>query len=91
MRDDIAAEFVCDDFSWHAARFKKSLEETFCCLGVSSRLQVHVYDFAILIDGPPEVVLYASDLDLRTSAGSRGRQSVILTTVGRLAPDEPVN
>jgi len=38
------------------------LEETLCCLGVSSGLQKHVHDFTILNDGSPEVVLFATNL-----------------------------
>jgi len=39
------------------------LEETLCCNGVSSFLQIDIHDFAILINSSPEVVLFASDLD----------------------------
>lgn|GEM_PF-2553421 len=58
----IASQFVRDDFSGSAARFQKTLKEAFRCLGVSSPLQIDIYNFAILIDCTPEVVLFATNL-----------------------------
>jgi len=40
----------------------ETLEKIFFCLGVSSLFQVYVHNFAILIDGPPDVVWYATNL-----------------------------
>ncbi len=62
MRHAIAAEFVGDDLSRHTTRFKKSLEETFCCFRVSSFLQIDINDFTILINSAPEEMLFATNL-----------------------------
>ena len=58
----IAPQFVRDDLSGYAARLKKTLEETFGCLGISSFLQIDIDDFAILIDRPPKVMLFGPNL-----------------------------
>jgi hypothetical protein len=54
----IAGEFVGAYFSWRIARFKKSLQETLCSHGISTRLQVHIDGFAILIDSTPQIVVF---------------------------------
>ena len=41
---------------------QESLEKTLCCLGISSGLQLHVHDLAILINSAPKVMLYDSNL-----------------------------
>jgi len=37
--------------------FQQTLEETLGCLSVSTRLQQHIDQFTILIDGTPQIVL----------------------------------
>ena len=40
-----------------------AFQESLCCFRVSSFLQRDINDLAILINGSPKVVLFASDLD----------------------------
>ena len=47
--------------SSHATCFEKPLEETASCFGVSSRLQISIDDYAILIDSAPKAVLYTAN------------------------------
>jgi len=62
VSDSVATQLVGDDFSWNVTRAQKSSEESLrgCC--VSSLLQIHINDFAVLVDSPPQVVLFAADL-----------------------------
>ena len=60
--DAIAAQFVGDYLSGYTTCFKKTLEESFRRVGVSSLLQIYIDDFAILINRAPKVVLFASNL-----------------------------
>ena len=57
----ITPQFVGNDLSRDTACFNKPLEEAFRCLGVSSRLHIHIDDFAILINRAPKVMLFASN------------------------------
>jgi hypothetical protein len=38
------------------------LEESFCCFRVSSFFQIDIYDFAVLVNSAPKVMLFAADL-----------------------------
>ena len=59
--DTITPQFV-RHYRSGDARFLETLEESLrgCC--VSSLLQIHINDFAVLVDGPPQVVLFPADL-----------------------------
>ncbi len=39
------------------------MEESFCCFRISSFLQIDIYDFTILVNSAPKVVLLTSNLD----------------------------
>ena len=59
--DAIAVQFVGDYLSGYTTRFKKTLEESFRRVGISSLLQIYIDDFPILIYSAPKIVLFATD------------------------------
>ena len=62
MRHSVASQFVRDYLSGYAARFEHSLEKPFGGFTISELLQIDINHLAILINSPPEIVLFAVDL-----------------------------
>jgi hypothetical protein len=62
--DTIRSEFVGHDHPGHVAQTLQQLaKETFGCFRVPSALDQHIEYIPVLINGPPEVVQFASDAD----------------------------
>jgi hypothetical protein len=60
----IRSEFVGHDHPGHVAQTLQQLaKETFGCFRVPSALDQHIEYIPVLINGPPEVVQFASDAD----------------------------
>ena len=60
----IGAKFVCHDGSRHIAQALQQLaKEALGRLRVAAALDQHIEHVAVLINGPPEVVQFASDAD----------------------------
>ena len=60
--DGVPAQPVRHDLAWLTLS-QQSLDEALCSVRVSSLLEQHVDDFAVLVDGPPQVPLLTSDPD----------------------------
>ena len=61
--DTIATQFVGHDLPRFAtiATYQSS-EKALCSRSISASLQVHIYYLPVLVNGAPEIVLFASDL-----------------------------
>ena len=60
--DGVTAQPVRHDLAWLTLS-QQSLDEALCSIRVSSLLEQHVDDFAVLVDGPPQVPPLTSDPD----------------------------
>ena len=64
LSDPITAQLVSHDHPRFILQtLKQSLEEALRCLGIAPRLNQNVEHNAMLIDGPPHIMLYALDAD----------------------------
>jgi len=60
MRNAIASQLVCHNLSRFAMMpFQQSLEETRSSCSVTTCLEKHIDHLAILVNGPPQVLLFA--------------------------------
>ena len=60
----VGSEFVGDHHTGCLTlSFEKLSHKTFSCLGITAALHQHIENKAILINGPPQPVLFAADGD----------------------------
>ncbi len=63
LRRSVALELVGDDDTWYVLQaFQQLAEESLRCFLTSLTLHQNIKDIAILIDGPPQLMLLALDL-----------------------------
>ena len=63
VRNAIASQFVHHNLSWFAAMiFQKPLKETFCSSAIATGLDKHINHIAILVNSPPQVLLFSTYL-----------------------------
>ena len=66
MRDTIASQLIGHNFPrFTLMPFDQAFEKALRCLAVTPTLQKDIDDFAVLIHGSPEIVLYAAKLKER--------------------------
>ena len=64
MRGVIALEFVGHQPTWFTAlAFEETAKEAFCSLPIASALHQDINGIAILIDGPPQILVFPLDGD----------------------------
>jgi hypothetical protein len=59
MRDTVTSELIRDNLPTFATMF---LQESLCSLGITAALKKYINDPTILINGPPQVMLFSLDL-----------------------------
>ncbi len=60
VRHAVASQLVRHDLAWLSpVTFEQTPEETLGSLAISTRLQEHIHDFAILIHCTPQILLLA--------------------------------
>jgi len=63
MRDAVASQLIRDDLpGLTMMRLQQPPEETLGSRSVTTCLQKHIYHLTILVDSPPQALLFSSDL-----------------------------
>ena len=70
---------------------EKTRQQALCCLGVASRLDDFIEDISVLIDCPPQPMLFAADGDddLVEMTDIAAARSLALEAAGIVAPELP--